>query len=84
MPPIPTELMRRTELPLSASSLHYIRNRPLALHGRANDATLGRPIIHQTAARALAPFIMAYPVISFLRRRARGRSMFRSTPQKLT
>ena len=46
----------------------------------ANHATLGRATIHQVAARALAvisferrvealmPFIVAYPVISFLRR----------------
>ena len=60
--------------------------RPCTVHFNfvvvANDATLGRPTIHQIAARALAivsfelrvetlmPFIMAYPVISFLRRRA--------------
>src|SRR5215510_10925789 len=48
----------------------------------ANHATLGRPTIHQIAARASAiisfefrvevamPFIVAYPVVSFLRRRA--------------
>jgi hypothetical protein len=48
----------------------------------ANHATLSRPTIHQTAARASAvisfefrvevpmPFIVAYPVVSFLRRRA--------------
>jgi hypothetical protein len=48
----------------------------------ANHATLGRATIHQVATRALAiisfelrvealmPFIVAYPVISFLRRRA--------------
>src|SRR5262249_6991623 len=47
----------------------------------ANHAALGRPTIHQIAARALAiisfefrvevamPFIVAYPVVSFLRRR---------------
>ena len=48
----------------------------------ANHATLGWPTIHQIAARALAiislefrvealmPFIVAYPIISFLCRRA--------------
>src|SRR5262249_1965152 len=48
----------------------------------ANHAALGRPTIHQVAARASAiisfkfrvevamPFIVAYPVVSFLRRRA--------------
>src|SRR5262250_4000286 len=48
----------------------------------ANRAALGRPTIHQIAARASAiisfkfrvevamPFIVAYPVVSFLRRRA--------------
>src|SRR5262249_27069448 len=48
----------------------------------ANHAALGRPTIHQIAARASAiisfefrvevamPFIVAYPVVSFLRRRA--------------
>src|SRR5215813_7042561 len=47
-----------------------------------NPAALGRPTIHQIAARASAiisfefrvevamPFIVAYPVVSFLRRRA--------------
>src|SRR5215467_4377480 len=47
----------------------------------ANHAALGRPTIHQIAARAFAiisfefrievamPFIVAYPVVSFLRRR---------------
>ena len=59
--------------------------RPFAVHLNfvvvANHATLGRPTIHQIAARALAiisfefrvealmPFIMAHSVVSFLRRR---------------
>ena len=58
--------------------------RPCTVHFNfvvvANHATLGRPTIHQIAARALAivsfefrvealmPFIVACPVISFLRR----------------
>jgi len=57
--------------------------RPYAVHFNfvvvANDATLGRSTIHQIAARALAivsfecrvealmPFIMAHPVVPFLR-----------------
>ena len=57
--------------------------RPYAVHFDlvvvANNATLGRPTIHQIAARALAivsfehrvealmPFIMAHPVVPFLR-----------------
>jgi hypothetical protein len=60
--------------------------RPCTVHFNlvvvANHATLGRPTIHQIAARALAvisfefgvetlmPFIMTYPIISFLRHRA--------------
>src|SRR5262249_32586231 len=60
--------------------------RPCTVHFNlvvvANHATLGRPTIHQIAARALSvvsfelrvealmPFIVARPVVSFLRRRA--------------
>src|SRR4029434_3665184 len=60
--------------------------RPYTVHFNfvvvANHTTLGRPTIHQIAARALAivsfefrvealmPFIVAHPVVSFLRRRA--------------
>jgi hypothetical protein len=60
--------------------------RPYAVHLNfvvaANHTTLGRPTIHQIAARALAivsfefrvealmPFIVARSVVSFLRRRA--------------
>src|SRR5256886_17004267 len=60
--------------------------RPCTVHFNfvvvADHATLGRPTIHQIAARALAivsfelrveplmPFIVADPVVSFLRRRA--------------
>ena len=59
---------------------------PCAVHFNfvvvANHATLGRPTIHQIAARALAivsfelrvealmPFIVTHPVVSFLRGRA--------------
>jgi hypothetical protein len=60
--------------------------RPFAVHFNfvviANHATLGRPTIRQVAARtsaiisfefrveALMPFIVAHPVVSFLRHRA--------------
>jgi hypothetical protein len=60
--------------------------RPYTVHFNfvvvANHATLGRPTIHQIAARTLAvvsfefrvealmPFIVAHPIVSFLRRRA--------------
>src|SRR5262249_11580512 len=86
-----THLSRGTDVSATIGRDHVVdlivgRRRPCTVHFNfvvvANHTTLGRPTIHQTAARALAvisfefrvetlmPFIMANPVISFLRRRA--------------
>jgi hypothetical protein len=59
----------------------------------ASDATLGRPTIHQIAARtsvvsselrveALMPFIVAHPVISLLRRRVHTKKQESSAGEK--
>jgi hypothetical protein len=73
--------------------------RPFAVHLNfvvvANHATLGRPTIHQIAARTLAivsfelrvetlmPFIVAYPIVSFLRRRVYTRNKETALPSRV-
>src|SRR5262245_29027591 len=82
-----THLSRSADVSATIGRDHVIdlvvgNRRPNTVHFNfvviANDATLGRPTIHQIAARtsvvsselrveALMPFLMAYPVVSFLR-----------------
>src|SRR5215475_3381395 len=83
-----THLSRSTDVSAAIGRDHVIdlvvgNRRPNTVHFNlivvANDATLGRPTIHQIAARtsvvsselrveALMPFIVAHPVVSLLRR----------------
>src|SRR5262249_20679205 len=85
-----THLSRSADVSATIGRDHVIdlvvgNRRPNTVHFNlivvANDATLGRPTIHQIAARtsvvsselrveALMPFIVAHPVVSLLRRRA--------------
>src|SRR6516225_372018 len=84
-----TQLSRSADVSATIGRDHVIdlvvgNRRPNTVHFNlvvvANDTTLGRPTIHQIAARtsvvsselrveALMPFIVAHPVISLLRRR---------------
>src|SRR5215813_7334240 len=85
-----THLSRSADVSATIGRDHVIdlvvgNRRPNTVHFNfvvvANDATLGRPTIHQIAARtsvvsselrveALMPFIVAHPVVPFLRCRA--------------
>src|SRR5262249_7818222 len=85
-----THLSRSTDVSATIGRDHVVdlvvgNRRPCTVHFNlvvvANHATLGRPTIHQTAARALAvisfefrvealmPFIVAHSIVSLLRRR---------------